>query len=91
MSQCKRPCVVALSGPAKFTLLFGDLAANTDAGAVLKLAAQYAKAPQGLVQRADRPEPLRTGILGRIPPLVFGGDLIDAEFTLFPTLQEEVL
>ena len=89
MSQCKRPCVVALSGPGKFTLLFGDLSADTDADSVLKLAAQYALAPDGLVPRADRPEPLRAGILGRVPPLIFEGDLIDADFTLLPTLHKE--
>jgi len=91
MSQCKRPCVVALSGPGKFTLLFGDLSANTDADAVLELAARYAAVPDGLIQRADRPEPLRAGILGRIPPLFLENDLIDADFTLSPTLQKEVL
>ncbi len=91
MSQCKRPCVVALSGPGKFTLLFGDLSANTDAYAVLELAARYAAVPDGLIQRADRPEPLRAGILGRIPPLVFDDDLVDADFTLLPTLHKEVL
>ena len=30
MSQCKRPCVVALSAPQKFTLVFGDLSPETD-------------------------------------------------------------
>ncbi|MEM9631874.1 MAG: DUF1636 domain-containing protein [Pseudomonadota bacterium] len=91
MSQCKRPCVVALSCPQKFSLLFGDLNASTDVDAILHLSAQYAHAPDGLVLRRDRPEPLRAGILGRIPPLTFGGDLIDTDFTLPPTICKETL
>ena len=90
MSQCKRPCVVALSGAGKYTLLFGDLDASSDADAVLHLAAQYARAPDGLVQRAARPEALRAGILGRVPPLALGSDPIDPAFSLFPTQTKEI-
>lgn len=80
MSQCKRPCVVAFSAPAKFTLVFGDLDPQTDADAVMKLARQYAASTDGLVLRSDRPAPLRAGILGRIPPLGYAGDTIDESF-----------
>lgn len=91
MSQCKRHCVVALSGTGKFTLVFGDLDASTDADAILQLAAQYAEAPDGLIERPNRPEPLRAGILGRIPPLAFAGELIDTNFTINPADCKEVL
>lgn len=91
MSQCKRHCVVALSGTGKFTLVFGDLNASVDADAILQLAAQFAEAPDGLVLRPDRPEPLRAGILGRIPPLGFDDDLIDTNFAIKPTYYKEVL
>lgn len=84
MSQCKRPCVVALSAPAKFTLLFGDLSAGTDAHAVITLAQQYAESSDGLVPRAERPAPLRAGILGRIAPLGFAGDIIDPALAFPP-------
>ncbi|MEO0382722.1 MAG: DUF1636 domain-containing protein [Pseudomonadota bacterium] len=82
MSQCKRPCAIALSAPDKFTLLFGDLDPDEHADAVLELAAQFADQPDGLVARADRPEPLRAGILGRIPPLSLHGDPIDPDFSI---------
>ncbi|WP_162009427.1 DUF1636 domain-containing protein [Labrenzia sp. CE80] len=91
MSQCKRHCVVALSGTGKFTLVFGDLDASVDADAVLRLAAQYAEAPNGLIERPDRPEPLRAGILGRIPPIGFDDDLVDTSFTIKPMHCKEVL
>ena len=29
MSQCKRPCAIALSGPDRFTYVFGDLDPDT--------------------------------------------------------------
>ena len=82
MSQCKRPCAVALSAPNKFTLLFGDLVPETDVEAILYLAGQYAHSVDGLVPRADRPACLRSGILGRIPPLDYAEKLLDPDFTL---------
>ena len=75
MSQCKRPCTIALSGPDRFTLLFGDLDPNAHAQDVLQLATLYADAPQGFLPRDQRPAPLQASILGRIPPLGYVGEL----------------
>ena len=83
MSQCKRPCVIALSGLSKYTLLFGDLVASVHANDILHLAAQYANSSDGLIQRSDRPKPLRKGILGRVPPNKADNKLVDPKFTLF--------
>ena len=82
MSQCKRSCTIALSGPGKYTLLFGDLDPSTDAEAILQLAAQYAEQPDGYVERNRRPVSLRAGILGRIPPLDITGEAIDPDFSI---------
>ncbi len=70
MSQCKRPCVVAFSHPEKFAYLFGDLDPERDAPAILDAFALYTSRPDGFIERFERPEALRAGILGRIPPLV---------------------
>jgi predicted metal-binding protein len=70
MSQCKRPCVVAFSHPEKFAYLFGDLDPDRDAPAILDAFALYTSRPDGFMERFERPEALRAGILGRIPPLL---------------------
>ena len=69
LSQCKRPCVVAFSGEGRFTYLFGDLDPIRDVHAVLDAFALYLASPEGFMERRDRPEALRAGILGRVPPL----------------------
>lgn len=72
MSQCKRPCVVAFSGEGRFTYLFGDLAPDRDASAVLDAFALYCAMSDGFMERFERPEALQAGILGRVPPLISG-------------------
>ncbi len=76
MSQCKRPCVVALSAPARFTYIFGDLDPERDAVAVLDTVALYAGAPEGFMPREQRPAALRGGVLGRVPPLGLATELV---------------
>lgn len=69
LSQCKRPCVVAFSGENRFTYLFGDLDPARDVAAILETLALYDARPDGFMERTERPETMRAGILGRIPPL----------------------
>jgi predicted metal-binding protein len=77
MSQCKRPCVVAFSGEGRFTYLFGDLQPDRDTSAVLDAFALYCSRSDGFIDRAERPETMRNGILGRIPPLVDGARQVE--------------
>lgn len=81
MSQCKRACVVAFSGSDRFTYLFGDLDPATDAAAIVDAFALYQSRPLGFMERADRPERLRAGILGRVPPLLTDAVLVEADVT----------
>lgn len=76
MSQCNRPCVVALSCDGKFTYLFGDLAPQRDVAAILETVALYRIRRDGFMARYERPDVLRAGILGRIPPLGSTSDLV---------------
>ena len=89
MSQCKRPCVVAFSSLEKFTYLFGDLDPSRDAGAVLDAFMVYAARSDGFMERFDRPEVMRDGILGRIPPLVTGARQVEPRPTRRDTSQRE--
>ncbi len=78
MSQCKRPCVAALTAPGRFAYLFGDLdPANPEhADALMALAPLHAAAPEGFLRREERPEALRARILGRLPPDETASDLV---------------
>ena len=78
MSQCKRPCTIALSGLGRFTYLFGDLDPTLHTGDVLTVAAAYSEAKDGFLPRLARPEVLRASILGRVPPLDFVVDLVES-------------
>jgi len=78
LSQCKRACVVSLTAPAAFTYVFGDLDPDcpAHAQALLDLIPAYLMAPEGFLPRDARPGPLRAGILGRLPPVGTGSDLV---------------
>lgn len=77
LSQCKRPCAIAVSGQGRFTYLFGDLDPLRDAAAVIALAKLYAASPDGFMARDARPHPMKAGVLGRVPPLDWGGDAVE--------------
>ena len=68
LSVCKRPCTVALSSPGRYTYVFGDLDPVADADALLDCARIYAEQEHGYMLWRERPEPLRRGIVARIPP-----------------------
>ncbi|HLO87478.1 MAG TPA: DUF1636 domain-containing protein [Nostocaceae cyanobacterium] len=69
MSACSHSCVVAFAAEGKLTYLFGDLPVEDSAGAVLECASKYYAKSDGLLPWAERPEPLKKGILARIPSL----------------------
>ncbi|HAX80560.1 MAG TPA: FeS-binding protein [Cyanobacteria bacterium UBA11372] len=69
MSACSHSCAVSFAAPDKYTYLFGDLPPQNSAAAVLECAAQYYAKPNGLLPWAERPEPLKKGVIARIPPL----------------------
>jgi predicted metal-binding protein len=70
MSGCTRGCVAAVLGADKVGYLFGDLAPDASSAAdLLRLAQLHDARPDGFVARADRPERLRAGIIGRLPPV----------------------
>ncbi len=76
-SQCKRACTVAFAGGAqRFTFLFGDLDPARHVGDVIDGFLMYRDRPDGFLARAERPAPLREGILARIAPPGWTGELV---------------
>lgn len=69
MSACSHSCTVSFAAAGKHTYLFGDLPAQNSAAAVLECAAKYYSNPDGLLPWSERPEPLKKGIIARIPPI----------------------
>ncbi len=72
MSACNRSCVISFAASSKYTYLFGDLSPDLPLSAiagVLECASKYYTHPQGLLPWAERPEPLKKGILAKIPPV----------------------
>lgn len=69
LSVCKKPCTVSFAAPGKWTYIYGDLSADTSAETILIGAALYAQAPDGLIPWKQRPDPLKKGVVARIPPL----------------------
>ncbi|MEO1293575.1 MAG: DUF1636 domain-containing protein [Pseudomonadota bacterium] len=78
MSQCKRPCVAALSGRGRFSYLFGDLDPTepVHVEALLQIPSLYMAAPEGFLTRDARPAPLQASILGRLPPVDTASTLV---------------
>ena len=76
ISQCKRSCAIALSGPDRFTYIFGDLDPTQHAKDVVDMA------------RNDRPAPMRAGVLGRVPPLMWSGDAVETITLTSSNLKE---
>lgn len=66
MSACSHACVVSFTALGKYTYLFGDLSQSA-AIAILECATSYHTKSDGLLPWAERPEPLKKGILARIP------------------------
>ena len=67
MAGCRRPCTIAFQASGKATYLFGDIAPDTDIGALVDFASIYAERPDGLTREAERPRGLGGKTIARIP------------------------
>jgi predicted metal-binding protein len=68
LSVCKRPCSIAVSGPGRWTYIYGDLDAEVSADIIIEGLRLYAATSDGLVPWRERPEAFRKGVVARIPP-----------------------
>jgi predicted metal-binding protein len=72
MSACSRSCAISFAAAGKHTYLFGDIAPQDPSVAlsnILDCAEKYYQHPTGVLPWAERPAPLKQGILAKIPPL----------------------
>ena len=70
MSACNRSCVISFASPVKTTYLFGDIAPDltpVEVKGVFDCAGKYYLHPKGSLPWAERPQPLKKGVLARIP------------------------
>jgi predicted metal-binding protein len=68
LSACTQGCSIALSGPGRWSYVYGRLS-EADAREVRAGAAAYADAPNGIVPWRARPQIFRRQSLARIPPI----------------------
>lgn len=74
LSVCKRPCTIAVSGPDRWTYVYGDLDPEASAEKILEGIGLYAEAEDGIVPWRQRPIEFKKGVIARIPPLTKGSD-----------------
>jgi predicted metal-binding protein len=68
LSACSSGCAVALTGPGRWTYVYGNLDPAEHPAEILRGAAAYATAPDGLVPWRDRPLVFRRNAIARVPP-----------------------
>ncbi|MBS7697715.1 MULTISPECIES: DUF1636 domain-containing protein [unclassified Chelatococcus] len=69
LSVCRRPCTVAFAAPGKWTYVIGDLDADQHLDDLVLAARQYTVAADGIIPWRERPQPIRKGVVARVPPL----------------------
>jgi predicted metal-binding protein len=67
LSNCNRGCSVALTGPGRWSYVYGDLG-EASVDDLLSGASRYAATKDGLVPWRERPVIFRKGVIARIPP-----------------------
>ncbi len=69
LSACDNGCNIALSGPGRWSYVYGHMDPAKDVPEILAGAAAYAKTTDGIVPWRERPQIFRKQSLARIPPM----------------------
>jgi predicted metal-binding protein len=67
LSNCDRGCSAALTGPGRWSYIYGDLS-EASVDDLLLGASRYAATEDGLVPWRERPTIFRKGVIARVPP-----------------------
>jgi len=70
LANCSRGPSAAMRSGASWTYIFGGLDADC-ASALVEGARLLARAADGILPWRDRPEPLKRGLIARVPPINF--------------------
>jgi len=73
LANCKRGCSAVMQRAGAFSYVFGHLDPALDADALVEGAKLLSQSPDGLMPWRGRPEPLKRGLIARVPPLDFQG------------------
>jgi predicted metal-binding protein len=68
LANCKRGLSAAIRREQGWTYIFGDLDPATAAPALIEGARLFARANDGVMPWRGRPQPLKTGLIARVPP-----------------------
>lgn len=69
LSNCSRGCTLALTGPGRWTYVYGNLDPALHLAVLADGVARYLACADGLVPWRERPEHFRKNCIARIPPL----------------------
>jgi predicted metal-binding protein len=72
LANCSRGLSAALQRDGAWTYVFGGLAASQDGETLAAGARLLASSENGLLPWAGRPEPLKRGLIARVPPALLG-------------------
>ena len=70
LSVCRRPCTVSFAAPGKWSYVYGDLVAETAVPTLVEALRLYGDAPEGLIPWKLRSDPIKKGVVARVPPLL---------------------
>lgn len=86
LGNCTRGLSAAIRHWNAWTYVFGDLDSERDAETLVVGARLLAQAADGLMPWRGRPEPLKRGLIARVPPL----ELMDDSTRPPPSLMEDL-
>ena len=74
LGNCDRGLSAAIRRTDAWTYVFGNLNADNDGPALIAGARLFAESADGLMPWRNRPDPLKRGLIARVPPIAFAGE-----------------
>lgn len=78
LGNCNRGLSAAIRRENAWTYVFGHLDAERDGPTLIAGARLFAGSTDGLMPWRGRPEPLKKGLIARVPPIDFDGEPVES-------------